>query len=33
MKGYHTSDGYMGVVNGEYRLFSCEVDYLEWLED
>ncbi len=31
MKGYHTADGYMGYVNGVYRLFASEADYLEWL--
>lgn len=33
MKGYHTEDGYMGYVNGIYRLFACELDYLEWIEE
>ena len=31
MKGYHTADGYMGYVDGVYRLFASEADYLEWL--
>ncbi len=33
MKGYSTESGYMGYVNGAYRLFSCEADYLEFMED
>ena len=33
MKGFVVSEGYMGYVNGEYRLFSCESDYYEYLED
>ncbi len=32
MKGYYTSDGYMGYVEGRYMLFSCESDYMEYLE-
>lgn len=33
MKGYNTSDGYMGLVDGKYVLFACEADYREYLED
>lgn len=33
MKGYHTANGYMGLVDGEYVLFASENDYLEYLED
>lgn len=33
MKGYHTESGYMGFVNGKYRLFASEADYIEWMED
>ena len=33
MKGYFVSDGYMGLVNGVYRLFADESDYREFLED
>lgn len=33
MRGYHTDKGYMGYVDGEYMLFSCEADYYEFLED
>lgn len=33
MKGYNTAAGYMGIVNGEYILFSCEQDYIEYMED
>ncbi len=33
MKGYHTPDGYMGYVDGEYHLFASEADYQEWMEE
>ena len=33
MKGYNTSEGYMGLVNGRYVLFASESDYREYLED
>ena len=33
MKGYYVADGYMGYVNGDYRLFADETDYREWFED
>ncbi len=33
MKGYAISDGYMGYVNGEYRLFATEDDYEEYMDD
>lgn len=33
MKGYNTSDGYMGLVDGRYVLFACEADYREYVED
>lgn len=33
MKGYHTVNGYMGYVEGEYRLFASESDYREWMEE
>ena len=33
MKGYNTSEGYYGYVNGTYILFACERDYLEYLEE
>ena len=31
MKGYYTSEGYMGLVDSVYMLFSSESDYLEYL--
>lgn len=31
MKGYFTSYGYMGLVNGEWMLFATENDYYEYL--
>ena len=33
MKGYNTSYGYMGLVDGRYLLFASEADYREYLED
>ena len=33
MKGYNTSDGYMGLVDGRYGLFASEAAYREYLED
>ena len=33
MKGYATSEGYMGFVQGRYMLFASEVDYREYMED
>ena len=32
MKGYHTENGYMGYVDGEYLLFASEADYREYME-
>ena len=33
MKGYFVDEGYMGLVNGRYRLFASESDYREYMED
>ncbi len=33
MKGYNTQSGYMGYVNGEYKLFATEEEYLEYIAD
>ena len=33
MKGYNVPDGYMGLVNGKYMLFSCEADYIDYLKE
>ncbi len=33
MKGYVTNYGYMGYVDGEYLMFSCEDEYFEYLAD
>ena len=33
MKGYATSEGYMGLVQGRYMLFASEVDSREYMED
>ena len=32
MKGYHTSDGYMGLVEGRYILFASEAGYRDYVE-
>ena len=35
IKGYYNSMGYMGWVPwiGDYMLFSCESDYIDYLEE
>ena len=33
MKGFNTSDGYMGFVEGRYILFTSEADYFEYMND
>ncbi len=33
MKGYNSSYGYMGLVNGRYILFASEADYVEYMSD
>ena len=33
MKGYLTNYGYMGYVDGEYLMFSCEDEYLEYMAE
>lgn len=33
MKGYYVSNGYMGYVDGGYRLFADEGDYLEMMRE
>lgn len=33
MKGYIVTDGYMGLVNGNYMLFASEDDYREYVEE
>ena len=32
MKGYYVYYGYMGFVNGKYRLFATETEYKEYVE-
>ena len=32
MKGFIVESGYMGYVNGSYRLFASEGDYYEFME-
>lgn len=31
MKGYYTSAGYYGLVNGRYMLFSTDQDYRDYI--
>lgn len=33
MKGYHTGDGYMGLVEGRYILFASESEYYDYMND
>lgn len=33
MKGYIIGDGYMGYVNGNYMLFACEADYVDYVSE
>jgi len=33
MKGYVTSSGYMGYVDGQYMLFSTEDEYYEYIKE
>jgi len=33
MKGYVVSQGYMGYVQGIYRLFPSESEYIEFMEE
>ncbi len=33
MKGFCVNEGYMGLVDGSYRLFASEADYREFMED
>ena len=33
MKGYDTSNGYMGYVEGKDMLFASEREYFEFMED
>ena len=33
MKGYNTSNGYMGYVDNEYILFASDQEYFEFMEE
>ncbi len=33
MKGYYTTNGYYGYIDGRYVLFSSESDYFEAVEE
>lgn len=32
LKGYYVSYGYMGYINGKYKLFATETEYKEYVE-
>lgn len=32
MKGFHTDNGFMGYVDGEYVLFASESDYYDYMD-
>ena len=33
MKGFYVGNGYMGLVEGKYMLFTSEEEYEEYLRD
>lgn len=33
MKGYTVNNGFMGYIDGAYRLFASESDYREYMEE
>ena len=33
MRGYFTSYGYKGYVNGRYLLFATECEYIEYIKE
>lgn len=33
MKGYTTQVGYMGYINGQYKLFATEQEYVEYFKE
>ena len=33
MKGYYVGYGFMGYVNGRYRLFASEAEYIEYIDE
>ena len=33
MKGYYSSSGYWGLVDGKYMLFASERDYYEYVDE
>ena len=33
MKGFHTGEGYMGLVDGRYVLFASESDYYDYMDE
>ena len=32
MKGYYTAQGFLGWMDGAYRLFSCDTEYYEIMD-
>ena len=33
MRGYFTASGYYGLMDGRYRLFASESEYIEMMND
>ena len=33
MRGYYTANGFLGLVNGQYRMFATEEDYYDTVEE
>ena len=33
MRGFFTSNGFCGLVDGAYMLFASEADYYDYMED
>ena len=33
MRGYYSTNGFWGLVDGEYRLFASEEDYYDMIEE
>lgn len=33
LKGYNTNVGYIGWIGDRWMLFSCERDYIEYMEE
>ena len=33
MKGFYVANGYMGYVDGVYKLFASDAEYFEYMEE